>query len=307
MKMEDKPAMLDISSRIWEGSDYIPAVFDEWVTDREGEFAAVLLDGRLVGCGKLTFVTPADAWLEGLRKDPLASEKGLAETVARYFLARLARRPSISSVRFSTYIGNRISVRVNEKLGFRVRVALSVKEWEGKPADLPSLPIHEAEEARARVQIIHDGEAVVSFLEASGYPAATRDLTVEGWHVYPWSPGSFIERYVRPGRCRGIMSGGRLSALAVTAAGRYNRGAWMHVVAFDARDDRSARLLLDDVVLSARADLPALSGESCGIDWMVPRIPRLLKWAAELGLKSWEQEDDFLVYELPLELLASFA
>ncbi len=57
MTTADKPAIMEISSHIWEGSDYLPAVFDERVADREGEFAAVLMGERLVGCGKLTFLT----------------------------------------------------------------------------------------------------------------------------------------------------------------------------------------------------------------------------------------------------------
>ena len=41
MTPADKPALLAISARMREWTDYIPAVFDEWVADRDGEFAAV--------------------------------------------------------------------------------------------------------------------------------------------------------------------------------------------------------------------------------------------------------------------------
>ncbi len=304
MTVADKPAMLDIASRIWEGHDYLPRVFDGWVADQEGEFAAVLVDGRLVGCGKLTFVTPTDAWLEGLRRDPAAPVKGVAEAVARHFLARLARHPSLASIRFSTGAQNAASIHVNEKLGFRLRVAFSSKEWEGKPEELPGLPVGDPGGARDAVRTLEDGPAVLRFLSASEYRAACRDVLAEGWHAFPWRPELILDRYVRQGRCRGISIGGRLSGVCMSVT---EPGSWIHIVFLDARDDRTAALLMDDVMLTARSSLAGPAAGTIGVDWAVPRIPRLLALAAERGLKSWEREDDLLVYELPLELLPGFA
>ena len=59
MRPGDKPAMVDIASRIWDGTDYLPFVFDDWIADADGEFAAATLGGRVVGCGKLSFPAPA--------------------------------------------------------------------------------------------------------------------------------------------------------------------------------------------------------------------------------------------------------
>ena len=101
MTSADKPAVMAFSSRIWEGRDYLPRVFDAWLADGDGEFDAVLLDGKVVGCGKLTFFTPVDAWLEGLRKDPSVQEKGLGRALALHFFTLLAARPGLASVRFS--------------------------------------------------------------------------------------------------------------------------------------------------------------------------------------------------------------
>ncbi len=111
-------------------------MFDDWIADRDGEFVAALLDGRVVGCGKLTFLTPHDAWLEGLRKDPDVVEGGLAEAVTRYFLRRIAGRPGLRSVRFSTYVLNDRSIAANERLGFRRLRVFSCKAWTGKRDEL---------------------------------------------------------------------------------------------------------------------------------------------------------------------------
>ena len=305
MTPADKPAMLAISSRIWEGTDYLPGVFDQWVADQEGEFAAVLRDGALVGCGKLSFLTPVDAWLEGLRKDPRVEEKGMAEAVARHFLGLLARRPSLASVRFSTYVGNRASITINERLGFRLRTTLSLKARDGTREQLPSPS--RTPEARQRVQTIRDGDAVLSFLGGTGYFAATEGLVVEGWRTFPWSAGLLVDRYVRRGFCRGIMSGAGLSALSIATVADLPSGTMIRLVCLDALDDESAGLVMDEVLRSARAAVERTGAAEYEIEWMIPRVPRLLKWAAAGGLHSWEREDDFLVYEMPLPLLSSFA
>ncbi len=130
MTPADRPAMMDISSRIWEGRDYLPYVFDDWMADPGGIFVAVTLDGRLVGCAKLTFLTPTDVWLEGLRKDPLVKEPGLGEAVSRDFLLILAARPGITSLRFSTGVRNLASIALHERMGYRRFLTLSHKSLE---------------------------------------------------------------------------------------------------------------------------------------------------------------------------------
>src|SRR5512136_867221 len=80
MTMADKPAVLKISSRIWEGNDYVPLFFDRWV--EEGGFWAAELRGRLVGYGKATQLSPGEWWLEGLRVDPDCRKRGIGKELS---------------------------------------------------------------------------------------------------------------------------------------------------------------------------------------------------------------------------------
>jgi hypothetical protein len=302
MTMADKPAMFDISSRIWEGTDYLPGVFDRWVADPDGEFAAIEVDGKLAGCGKLTFLTPSDAWLEGLRKDPLVKEKGLAEEVARHFLGRLASRPGLSSVRFSTYVRNLASIRSNEKVGFRRRTTLCVKAREGTPEEL-HLDIARTE----RVEVITEPGRVLAFLRQTGYFQSLEGLVVEGWKTWPWSEKFLVDHYVAPGFCRGLAGPAGLRALSiVTVAGIPPRTS-VRLVCLDAVNDESAGIMVDDVLAQTHRAVQGARSTRWEIEWMIPKVPRLQGWAARGGFKSWEQEDDFLVYEMPLDLLPRFA
>jgi hypothetical protein len=312
MSPDDKPSMLEIASRIWDGGDYLPGVFDEWVRDTTGEFAAVLLDGKLAGCGKLTFLTGTDAWLEGLRKDPQIKEPGLARVVALRFLSLLARRTDLTSIRFSTYVKNAASIVTNERLGFRSRTVLSAKSWHGSRGQLagPAARARAAQSAAGvEVRTLRDEPAILAFLRRGGYFTATQGLIAEGWRVYPWSEARFIERYVRAGACRGIAGAGGLAGMAAWTIGRRPGRTSAKVVCLDALDDDTAGALLDDVFrgLSETPGASADGTDTCEVEWMLPAGEGFRRWCASRGLASEEQEDDFLVYELPLDLLGSFA
>ena len=312
MAAADKPAMLSISSRIWEGTDYLPAVFDEWVRDEVGEFTAVLVGKRVVGCAKLTFLTPTDAWLEGLRKDPGVSHRGLGRVVVEHLLDVLAARGNLTSVRFSTYVKNRASRVTNERAGFRLRNALSIKAWEGSAAALRSLiqgrhPARPAGPVRPAPTVMRDEALALEFLERHPYFEGTRGLVVEGWKAWPWSPGLFLERFVRKGACRGIPGPDGLEALGAWTILRRQGRVGVRLVCVESRTEEAAAALLEaafDDLASAASPAEAEPEATLEVEWMVPPRDRYARWAAAAGLATIEQENDFLVYELPLEMLA---
>ena len=39
----DKPRIVEISSQIWEGEDYVPDVLDDWLADPSGEVIVTML------------------------------------------------------------------------------------------------------------------------------------------------------------------------------------------------------------------------------------------------------------------------
>lgn len=299
MTPTDKPAILAIASRTWEGSDYLPWVFDDWIADRDGEFIVALFGGRVVGCGKLTFLTPHDAWLEGLRKDPDVTEGGMAEMVTRYFLRRIAGRSGLRSVRFSTYVFNDRSIAVNERLGFRRRCAFSCKAWTGKRDELSRVGCPEA----GRVSVTRDPVEVRRFVEASSWLGATGGLVCEGWRVYPYSWNLFQSRYLDRGRCFGVLDAGRLAGLAVFVHDPRFDENYVKLAFVEAADRETANALFDAVFEHVKEHIR----DDNEIEMILPAGTRIGEWATERGLRSWEREEDFLVFELPLPLLAGFA
>ena len=317
MAASDKPAVLSIASRTWGGTDYLPAVFDHWVRDEAGEFTAVLAGDQVVGCAKLTFLTPTDAWLEGLRKDPLVSSRGLGRVVVEHLLDVLSARGDLTSIRFSTYVKNLPSRITNERAGFRFRNALSIKGWEGSPAALrdrveggPAPQVgRRARSTAGPVPVpLRDESRILSFLQRHPYfETGTAGLMVEGWKAWPWSTGLFLERFARRGACRGVPGSNGLEALGTWTILRRPGRTAVRLVCVESETDEAATALLE----AAFADLAAAAhgaedqaGLTLEVEWMIPPGERYRRWAATAGLATQEQEDDFLVYELPLETLA---
>lgn len=55
---------------IWDGGDYVPEVWHDWLKDPHGLLATAEHDGRAIGCSKLTLLAEGQWWLEGFRVDP---------------------------------------------------------------------------------------------------------------------------------------------------------------------------------------------------------------------------------------------
>ena len=84
--IKDTPDVMDLTCNIWDGEDYVPAVWTEWLCDATGELAVAECDNRVIGLGKLTRLSSEDWWLEGLRVHPDFEGAGIASQLHDYLL-----------------------------------------------------------------------------------------------------------------------------------------------------------------------------------------------------------------------------
>ena len=66
----DRARILEISSQIWGGDDYVPELLDRWFADLEGELVVATLDDHVISFAHRTWLCPGIAWFEGMRADP---------------------------------------------------------------------------------------------------------------------------------------------------------------------------------------------------------------------------------------------
>lgn len=118
-RAEDREAVFAMVATVWDGHDYIPRIWEEWLHDPAGPLLVGEQQGRPVALAKLTGVGAGQDWFEGLRVAPEQRGRGLA----RLMLARcieLARERGSRVLRFCTSIHNPTMHRVADEFGFRL-------------------------------------------------------------------------------------------------------------------------------------------------------------------------------------------
>jgi GNAT superfamily N-acetyltransferase len=138
MRAADRERVVQISRDIWDGHDYLPRVFDEWLADAGAAFQAAELEGVVVGVQRLRPIAPGLVWYEGLRVASTHRRQGLARAMLASAIAD-AREQRFREMRLGT--GNADAVPLFESLGFRRLV--DVRWWRGlrveggEPARMP--------------------------------------------------------------------------------------------------------------------------------------------------------------------------
>jgi ribosomal protein S18 acetylase RimI-like enzyme len=115
---KDKAEVMEISSHIWEGGDYLPHVWDEWLADPEGMLGVAELTGRVVGVFKLTKFQVDEWYMEGLRVHPDFRDRGVASHIQNYILETW-RRMGGGVVRLVTASSNVKVHHMCEQSGFK--------------------------------------------------------------------------------------------------------------------------------------------------------------------------------------------
>jgi GNAT superfamily N-acetyltransferase len=129
----DTRAVLDFTRATWDGWDYVPSVWHDWLEASDGVllvavpnaahqldlFGRALTGERPVGIARVAMLSPDEAWLEGLRVDPGVRNRGVARLLHGACLV-WARAQGATSVRYATGQGNEGSHRLGTRHGFRL-------------------------------------------------------------------------------------------------------------------------------------------------------------------------------------------
>jgi GNAT superfamily N-acetyltransferase len=111
----DRERVVELTRDIWDGHDYVPRVFDDWVSDAGAAFQAIELDGVVVGLQRLRPYASGLIWYEGLRVASTHRRQGLARAMLDSAIAE-ARDQDFREMRLAT--GNPAAVPLFEHVGF---------------------------------------------------------------------------------------------------------------------------------------------------------------------------------------------
>jgi N-acetylglutamate synthase-like GNAT family acetyltransferase len=115
VRPSDRKRVVEMTRDIWDGHDYVPRVFDDWVSDAGAAFQAIELEGVVVGLQRLRPYSSGLIWYEGLRVASTHRRQGLARTMLQSAIAE-AREQSFREMRLAT--GNPAAATLFEELGF---------------------------------------------------------------------------------------------------------------------------------------------------------------------------------------------
>src|SRR5579872_5348508 len=118
-RREDTAAMLAITRNVWHGTDYVPAVWHDWLEDARGLLQVATIDGRVVGIHHTALHADGSAWAEGIRVAEDVQGQGVGEALLASAIEWAGKR-GCRYIRLSTSSENRASNRVSEKAGLRV-------------------------------------------------------------------------------------------------------------------------------------------------------------------------------------------
>lgn len=167
----DREVVLDFCAQIWEGHDYLPRIWEDWLHDPAGPLLVALWDGRPVAVDKITLHSPHEAWLGGMRVDPACRGRGIAHALTGYCLRWLEAR-HVPVARYTTASDNEPIHRISAHFGFR-RVAV-VRRFvcplqEGMPRAVPRV-------------LTPDEEALAwNAMSGSAFLVSTAGLFGQGW------------------------------------------------------------------------------------------------------------------------------
>ena len=116
MRPVDRDRVIELTRDIWDGHDYMPRVFDDWVSDAGAAFQAAEVDGVVVGLQRLRPYAPGLVWYEGLRVASTHRRRGLARAMLDSAIAE-AKEQGFREMRLATRTGP--TTHLFESAGFR--------------------------------------------------------------------------------------------------------------------------------------------------------------------------------------------
>jgi GNAT superfamily N-acetyltransferase len=260
LRPTDRGRVEEMTADVWEGNDYLPQVFDDWVRDPSASFDGAELNGVLVGLQRVRPLGDGVLWYEGLRVASTHQRQGIARAMLRFAIDS-ARSQGAREIRLAT--GNPHAIVLFESEGFRLRV--NAVRWEGFRLEGDDPP---------RIPPPAEAETLAAWVRADAAFSAYGGVAADFGGAWTPSAAEFA-RQAEAGLLR-VGPGGR--AVAAVRGGQFR---WRHLpVTFlagsgGALDDLLMRLRfeadaedLDGAIVWAPVDHPAADQlEQAGYDF----------------------------------------
>jgi GNAT superfamily N-acetyltransferase len=114
----DTPVVKEFLRTIWDGEDYVPEVWDDWMGSESGLLVVAEYENQPSGLGRLRDLGWGEWWMEGLRVDPARQGLGIASHLHEFLLERWLETGG-SVVRLGTHARRKAVHHLCERTGFQ--------------------------------------------------------------------------------------------------------------------------------------------------------------------------------------------
>jgi GNAT superfamily N-acetyltransferase len=272
----DRAAMERICAHTWDDGDYIPYVWDRWLSDGQGPLIVGELGGEVVALCKITFQTPDQVWLQGMRVDPDYRGRGIGREFLDYGLD-YARDHGARVARLSTSVRNTPVHHLTSRAGMECIGVYIFWQAEALP-----------DGTQPAVLTAGDQSAVESLLQSSPVLEACRGVFQADWAWQDLTPEQ-LARLLAGGRVVALPApGGGLSALAILTEDRDDH-------ALDAGLVDGEPAAVRELALALRAHAARL-GATHARAWL-PEIEWLREAFASTGYAFGEWHGEMFLFE----------
>ena len=98
--IEDQEHINILCETIWDGNDYVPAIFPRWISTPDSHTLGLFKDNELIACGNIEKTEGTSiAWIQGVRVKDTHRQKGHATKVTFALINYYHRLPEVNSSR----------------------------------------------------------------------------------------------------------------------------------------------------------------------------------------------------------------
>lgn len=258
-RASDRDAVLTFTANTWgDDGDYIEYVWDTWLADPDGALLVAARGATPLALIHVQMLASTEAWIEGIRVDPIARRQGLGRALTARALA-VARERGATIARLFTDADNIASQQLASGLGFQ-RVAAFVGYNAPAASDPPGpLPIGYTLNTPGTAEV----PRLWAFLQASNLVPLNGGLLVRNWRAQSITP-KLLEQRLAAGEVHTLEAWDAIQALAIVHANqRAEQGPRLSVQYLDGAAEGIGRLALAlrhmaarDGLAEVRAQLP---------------------------------------------------